>query len=183
MVNSEARSLGAIQLPEPTGIRQYMVQYQKGLPFPENLTAYRPIVDDLLERADAEWCYVTVDEGPVQAGETQRRGGVHIDGNWTLTEGWHTGGYWGNERENTAGGIILVSTTGSTRFLTGKAKGHVYQGGEYSGDLEGLTELQCEPNTAYLGNVNALHEALPEAADCVRGFLRLILPKNYQYNT
>lgn len=136
--------------------------------------------------------YVTIDEQFVRKGNTQRRGGVHIDGNWFLTGElnggvWKVGGYWGTDREfSRHGGMIIASNYSSCAAWLGEFKGEPGAGGccdHMKDQLATKEKLIMKANVAYLTNSTCVHESLPLDKDVYRRLVRITLPADRDINT
>lgn len=146
--------------------------------------------------------YLTIDGKTVSKGKTQRRGGVHIDGNFIPDDGeWGsggggsdgTGGGWKvgedgrtltKEQHNlsyriSTGGMLIASTYPSCKGWNGTYKGHPGTGGDCS-KIKGLKGgFILKANTVYYGNSQFLHESLPIKKTVHRTLVRITLPFNY----
>jgi hypothetical protein len=152
--------------------------------------------------------FLTLDGKMVLKGDSQRRAGVHIDGNYLASswgssdEGWG-GGTEGNagggngwkvgeggriisstehkaSYKSTTGGMLIASTYPACRGWNGKFEGDAYIGGDCTRIL-GLDEgFLLKKNTVYYGNSQFLHESLPVEKDVFRIIARITLPADYQ---
>lgn len=193
---------GRIPFPPFTGERIYMLQFSRKLGLPERYARWQPTVDAMLSELDhsnPNGCiYLMVDQAIVKAGETHRRGGPHIDGNWLPTAGSHgtgtgrhgvTNGRHGTGRHGTNNGndwavknlapeaIVLASdVTGSCAYV-GEIDGDPAVGGDCSHlELSKLKRRVLRGGTAYIGNVTMIHESIPVKRNCKRTLVRLNIP-------
>ena len=133
-------------------------------------------------------CYLTVTEGMVEAGSTQRRGGVHTDapGTFALKGSFSVGveSTWGgcgpHSDDQFSGGMFIASNLSNTttvynciiETLNGVADKH--------GSVEHLRHLLGEPitcagNHLYWLTDRTPHEALPHTVRGYRQFFRLVM--------
>lgn len=183
-MESKVNKIGSVIFPKFTGERAYQVAFKKGQPLPVNLSRWQSTVDSMLAGVDTdEEMYLMIDQGAVNAGSTQRRGGAHIDGNWEGSKykamAWSTGPSWKTENL-TKGGIILASDCSGVKVYKGNVSGLVGKGGDCSHlDLSNMSTEILEPNRAYIGNVTMIHEAVPVIKSCNRTLVRITLPNTY----
>jgi hypothetical protein len=186
---SKIVQIGNVSFPSFNEERLYQIPFKKNIPLPEELSHWQPTVDSMLVGVDTdEEMYLMVDQGTVEKGTTQRREGVHIDGNWEITGhstghrvmAWDTGGGRWSTKNLTTGGIILASNINGTKAYEGEVAGIVGEGGDCSHlDLRGLHTVEMQSNVAYLGNVTMLHEAVPAPQAHNRTLVRITLPASY----
>ena len=199
MITSISKELYEVQIPNFTG-------EVKMLPFNlENLAEipnqFKELVTKMIEVLPIKKgiAYLTIDGKLVDKGKTQRRGGVHIDGNYLPSFSWGDGGNNGggngwkvgeggrilssNEHklsyENKNGGMLIASNYPACKGWNRKFKGTPYVGGDCT-RLEGLGEgFLLKPNTVYYGNSQWLHESLPIDKTTHRIVARITLPIDY----
>lgn len=140
--------------------------------------------------------YFTIHGKKLKKGETLRRPGAHIDGNYEphLMDfggggGWKTGddgrpvGHPIHERQfaKETGGIVLVSNYHACNGWVGDYQGIPEKGGDCTHfDLD--EPFQLMENTIYYGNNHFIHESLPMADDVHRVFARVTLPEEHLYS-
>ena len=74
---------GDASFPAWQGERVYMRPFLKADGLPQDLSRWQPTVDAMLDGIDTDQpVYIMIDETEVEAGLTQRRPGLHIDGYW-----------------------------------------------------------------------------------------------------
>ena len=74
---------GDVSFPGWEGTRVYMRPFLKADGLPQDLSRWQPTVDAMLDGIDTDQpVYIMIDETEVEAGQTQRRPGLHIDGYW-----------------------------------------------------------------------------------------------------
>lgn len=170
-----------VSFPKFTKERAYMVPFKKGEELPEQYSRWQNTVNAMLEGIETnDVIYMTIDQGEVKKGSTQRRGGVHIDGNYTIV-GWGTPPTW-NTADCNGGGIILASDQVGCKAYEGELTGGINDGGDCSNmDLSGTKASVLQPNQVYVGNVTMAHETMPATETHNRTFIRLTLPESYQF--
>lgn len=197
MITSISKELYEVQIPNFTG-------EVKMLPFNlENLleipSQFKELVSKMIEALPVKKgiAYLTLDGKFVEKGKTQRRGGVHIDGNFLPSLKWGDGG-GGNgwkvgeggrilssiehklSYESKTGGMLIASTYPACKGWNGEFEGKAYVGGDCT-RLQGLDEgFVLKPNTVYYGNSQFLHESLPIDKDVHRVLARITLPLDYE---
>ena len=138
--------------------------------------------------------YFTLHGKELLAGETLRRGGAHIDGNYDPVDmgfgggGWKTGeegrppGHPIHERQFTTeqGGIVLASNYPACVGWIGAFEGIPQKGGDCTSFDLGQPFV-LTPNTVYYGNNHFIHESLPVAHDVHRVFARVTMPEDHIY--
>lgn len=138
--------------------------------------------------------YFTIHGKKLKKGQTLRRGGAHIDGNYEPHVmsfgggGWKVGqegrepGHPVHERQFTkeTGGIVLASNYRACNGWIGEYEGIPQKGGDCTHfDLDEPFELQ--PNQVYYGNNHFIHESLPMKDDVHRVFARITMPEDHFY--
>ena len=199
MITSISKELYEVQIPNFTG-------EVKMLPFNlENLAEipkhFKELVLKMIEALPIKKgiAYFTADGKLVEQGKTQRRGGVHIDGNYLPQLcGWGSGGNGGGNGwkvgeggrilsskehkqsyETETGGMLIASTYPACKGWNGKFDGKPYVGGDCT-RVEGLDEgFLLKTNTVYYGNSQFLHESLPIDKTTNRIVVRITLPMDY----
>jgi hypothetical protein len=189
IMRSKVVCIGAITFPRFTGERVYQLPFRKGQPLPVGMSRWQGTVDGMVRGVDTdEEMYLMVDQGMVEAGNTHRRPGPHIDGNWEVTGystghrvmAWDTGGGSWNTRNLSRGGIILASDCLGAKVYKGDVDGLVGEGGDCSHlDLSNTETCVLEPNKAYLGNVTMIHESVEARSNLNRTLVRVTLPSSY----
>jgi hypothetical protein len=192
--------------PHFTHERVYMLEFWKELRLPIELRRWQSTVDQMLLGVDTgKRMYLMVDQSVVQAGQPQRRPGVHIDGYWSAGLSMHNGGggrhtprhipvepvhtpgrspfhsaateRWEDATFEEPEAIILASNIQGCRGFVGEFNGPIHDGGDASEvDLSSLAEVQLEAHQTYIGNVSFLHESLPFPEACKRTLVRINAP-------
>lgn len=161
-----------VQFPEYTGIDINMMPiiFGDSSSIPEELHGYIPI----LEECNLQWfttAYLTITETIVEAGNSQRRPGIHTDrvraGDWG--GGWG-GGYFENLPLE---GIYIASTDGLTEIWD-KQVTDVGLMGECNCLDPGIT---TKANTLYWMTDKTPHRNLPSPVSGRRQFVRLVADK------
>lgn len=180
MFSSQAHSLGSISLPSFTGKRLMMMPFD--VRDPDTLSEsqvgdWKDVVLELLKRHGSPTGigYLTIDEALVEPGKTQRRPGLHVDGNASYGGGPAYGGC----------GMILVANTMGTRAWIK----------EFDGSLSGTDGCehlrdQCPPEEAVVfGDKEAwwcgpscVHEGVPVQKPTLRQLMRISLPSMAPYH-
>lgn len=196
MITSISKELYEVQIPLHTG-------ELKMLPFNlEDLAEipgkFKGLVEKMIETLPIKKgiAYLTVDGKKVMAGQTQRRGGVHIDGNFLPSLKWGSSGGqndWkvgGDGRKinpeehklsykNKTGGMLIASTYPACKGWNGVYKGEPGTGGDCT-KVSNLGEgFILKPNVVYYGNSQFLHESLPIEETTHRVIVRVTLPMDY----
>lgn len=90
MRTSYVQERGEVEFPEFTGERIYMREFKQAAGLPSDLARWQPTVDQMLYGIKTKYpIYLMVDQSIVEAGQSQRRPGVHIDGIWFAKEKMH----------------------------------------------------------------------------------------------
>ena len=140
--------------------------------------------------------FLTIHGKKLKSGETLRRPGAHVDGNYephTMDfsgggNGWKTGeegrpvGHPTHTRQfcSDKGGIIMVSNYHACNGWVGEYEGYVEKGGDCT-HLDLGEPFMLEPDTIYYGNNHFIHESLPVDTDCHRVLARITLPEDHLY--
>ena len=195
MITSISKELCEVQIPHFDGeIKMLPFSLENLLEIPNK---FKDLVSKMLEVLPIKSgiAYLTVDGKLVEEGKTQRRGGVHIDGNYLPELKWGNGG--GNgwkvgeggrilssqehklSYESQTGGMLIVSNYPSCKGWNGVYEGSPYVGGDCT-RLDGLDEgFILKTNTVYYGNSQFLHESLPIDKTTHRVMVRITLPMDY----
>lgn len=168
-----------MKFPEFSGTRIMMMPVKIGTVagVPEH---YHKFVHTLFGMCEARFHgqigYLTIDEREVKAGNSLRRGGLHVDGYYQGRCGaWGGGGGWGS----VGNGMLTVSSTAHCEAYLGVAYGEI--GSE--GEADKLDLTHCKPALFGAGDVYwvdgaCVHESLPVVEDTKRQFVRLSMPNN-----
>jgi hypothetical protein len=194
-MHSIARPLSAITFPEFTGAQYYMVRVEDGIIPDEISPEYKALVTQMLADAGIakpQPFFITVDEREVAEGESHRRGGVHIDGNYLFSWSGGGGNGWLNgvpgreltEEEHTKqyrsrlGGTLIASNFPGCDVWTGRFFNTPGQGGSCEhmlGELLGMNHFTMEPNRTYVMNSTCIHKSMPLMQRVKRQLIRLTL--------
>jgi hypothetical protein len=138
--------------------------------------------------------YFTIHGKKLKKGETLRRGGAHIDGNYEPHLMTFGGGGWkvGQDGFSTespihkrqyikdSGGIVLASNYRACNGWVGDFDGLPGKGGDCT--HIGLGDhFELNPNQVYYGNNHFIHESLAMKNDVHRVFVRITMPENHKY--
>lgn len=195
MITSISKELFKVKIPKYTG-------EIKMLPFDlSNLNEvpdrYKKLVTKMISFLPNKEgiAYLTIDGKKVNKGETQRRGGIHVDGNYLKEGDWSNGGGNGwkvgeggskltseehkKSYKSKTGGMIITSTYSSSKGWNGKFKGNPKEGGDCS-HIKNIGEgFTLKSHRVYYGNSQFLHESLPLNKKVHRTIVRITLPKDY----
>lgn len=167
-----------ISFPCFTHERAYMIPFKKNN-IPKKYSRWEKTINTMLKGIDTnDTIYLTIDQKTVNKGNTHRREGPHIDGNY-IDNGWDTGPTW-NTKNNDYGGIILASDKIGCKAYEGIFDGTIGEGGDCSNiDLSNAKISILQPYQIYIGNVTMIHETIPALETQKRTFVRLTLPESY----
>ena len=192
MLDSNYQDLGPVRLPVWQGRQRYMVSFD-----PLNMerpladvgfSDYRPVVEQLLVAAEVETevVHMTVDEGIVEAGQSQRRPGPHVDGRFLPEEGKFSQGRWGHEGDEPRWAhycnripmdrmsVIVAANPAGCMVWEGLFDGSPKEDGDLShlrGQLGSGVLLSAQ--RGYLLSPDCVHESVQFANTTQRTFLRL----------
>jgi len=190
-----------VEFPAPSGININMMPIiiEDAQSIPEKYRHYYPLIEACfrIRMAPSKVGYLTINEGNIDAGASQRRGGLHIECPGYLHGNIDSHGKYqrvhdcfGNDRgDKFEGGIFMASTVSkSTAFWELK----VEEPGEMVGslgDLEHVRQLLPEEKKRVLEAGELVwftdttpHEALPLQSAGTRQFFRLVVGKLSQWN-
>lgn len=165
------RSLGSVEFPAPSEININMMPFLMGDPdsIPSEYRQYLPLIEacDLPNFEKGKVGYLTISESFVQAGKSQRRGGIHVEKH--PSRSW--GGGWGGRR----GGLYMSSNVPNSCSVWDS---YVEDPGPM-GDCEHLRSSFPEGRVLRPGELvwmtdGTPHEALPQIASAYRQFFRLV---------
>lgn len=139
--------------------------------------------------------YFTIHGKKLKKGETLRRGGAHIDGNYEPHVmsfgggGWKVGqegrdpGHPTHERQFTkeTGGIVLASNYNACNGWIGDYDNKPEKGGDCTHFNLGVP-FELKPNHVYYGNNHFIHESLPMKSNIHRVFARITMPEDHVYS-
>jgi hypothetical protein len=181
-----------VEFPENTGERIYMMPFTLESGLPEHVARWQGTIDSMIADIDTdETMYLMVDQGLIKSGDSHRRGGAHIDGNWIASNDGLIARYktqFGG-RHDTAGGhrvmglsdesIILASDVSACNAYSGEFIGSPKDGGDCSHiDISSADVTRLEANKVYTGNVTMIHESLQVEKDVMRTLVRINVPKH-----
>ena len=168
------REVGGIKFPQAQGIKVNMMPFIMGdvESIPQNLRQYKELVQscNLPKEEVGRVGYLTIDEGLVASGNSQRRGGIHTEGHPTRSWGGGGGGTWGGR-----GGLYMASNLSNTTKAWDKLIFNSGEGGNCEMFREELGEgLTLKGNTLYWMTDRTPHEALAQKEVRYRQFFRLV---------
>lgn len=206
MIESSLTVGGNVTFPDYTGERVYMAPFFKTESLPASLSRWQSVVDRMVEGLDFTGpAYLMVDQGYVKYGKTQRRSGLHVDGNWVAGSGSHkhpaeedpSGRHIHPPKEIPPGvhrhpetpkhrhahgyyqpeALLLASNVAACRAMLGRFEGIPKEDGDCSHfDVSHGEEVLLEAGRVYRGNVTMLHESLPVQESCFRTLVRINIP-------
>jgi len=141
--------------------------------------------------------YFTLHGKKLKKGETLRRGGPHIDGNYEPHHmsfgsgggnGWKVGesgpeintGLHARQYNKPTGGIIMASNYESCLGWLGDYEGHPNKGGDCS-HINLDEPFTLDRNKVYYGNNHFIHESLAVKDDVHRVLVRITMPEDHVY--
>lgn len=176
---------GDVKLPTYSGIRvQHMPIIMNDLEsIPDFLYHWKDTFKELFNICEVKEGvgYITIDEKLVKKGDSQRRGGLHVDG---VCCGEIGNGGWGGGGGGWAcvgGGMYLSSSEVGCRAYRQEFKGCP----GYEGECDHLrnqckkeNEILLEKNKVYWADGLCVHESIPMEKDTIRTMVRLSTPSN-----
>ena len=197
MITSKVKEVNTIKIPEVDN-NLSMLQFNMNT-LNEVPGELKQCVEDMIKHLPDRNsnAFLTVDRKVVKSGETHRRGGAHIDGNYMIDvcawggkgggNGWKVGeggAQLNTEQhklsyENEDGGIIITSNYPTCKGWSGVYNGSPRVGGDCT-HLELDKGFILEENVVYHGNSRFIHESLPLKENVDRTMIRVTLPLNYK---
>jgi hypothetical protein len=200
MFSSKIIPVGHVKFPSIwTQGELYMhpIDLAQSLALPDRFNVFSEAVKTMLEHCPVKTgtAFVTIDQKTVQPGQSHRRGGPHVDGNFIFDwgngdgggNGWLTGGmgrYLPPEKHllqyaSPTGGLLIASSFQACSAWLGTFNGIPLQGGncEHLVDqLKTKQKLLLQENVVYLGNSTCVHESLSVHQTVNRTLIRITLP-------
>lgn len=185
-----------ITFPKPTGIKINMMPFYlyKKETLPVEYHDYWNIIKGCICRDATEGtdrnnikAYLTIEEGFVETGKTQRRPGLHIDSTRSFcnkstnkTYFWHWGGGCVGSDNKFHGGIYLASNIDDSCAIYPCVLTNPHEISMDGGNIENLRGLVGDPiytkkNELYWITDCVPHEAIPMKANVHRQFFRLVV--------
>jgi hypothetical protein len=174
-MDTALREISGIQFPKSAGLKVNMMPFIIGDPnsLPNNMKQYQGIIDlcNIPNDEIGKVGYLTIDEGLVKGGNSQRRGGIHTEGHPTRSWGGGGGeGHWGRK-----GGIYMASNLSNTTKAWNTMIHEPGEGGDCEMYRENLGEGQTlKGNTLYWMTDRTPHEALLQSEEKFRQFFRFV---------
>jgi len=186
--------LRPVRFPKPTGININMMPFIIGKKesIPKEYQTYWPLIEECSGLSSLEWRpnessigYLTIQEGNVRQGQTQRRAGLHVETPGSIKKAFaycNIRAHWGcgdvNGHDIHGGLYMASSVAGSCKIWNARLRdpenivGHL-------GNIEHLRDLLGEGCQLEAGELIWLtdttpHEALPVEEDCYRQFFRVV---------
>jgi hypothetical protein len=197
--------VGSVQLPDFSGVRILIMPYKLEDPegtLPDFLAHWRPTVKALgaLATTTKGTAYLTIDEAIVEAGETHRRPGMHVDG--VGPDGisgaiWGGGAIWssspspkppkpkkGPKQRYGMGGMLLASSHLGCRAWDQDFIGLPGPDGDcshLSGQCDPDREILMRAGEAYWCGHLGVHEAIPMKERTARQLIRISMPSKFPW--
>lgn len=177
MTHSNVQRMGHVPFPAFLGERVYMHEFTKAQGLPRHLWRWQPTVDAMLAGIDApRSIFLMIDQSPVQAGQAQRRPGVHVDGVWNpaIYAHGHGGGRHAHSGEVVETLVLASDVLGCAAYV-GDFEDEIGDDGDCSHiDVSGMERVLLKPGFAWAGPTLAmLHESVPVRDTCRRTLVRL----------
>lgn len=155
---------------------------------PDNLSQYKTILKEMVKSApkhvqywEGNTAYLTIDEKVLEAGQCQRKEGLHVDGmyNGTLSGAWGgSGGGWGS----CGNGMLLVSNTDDLcKMWTGEFSGVPVDDGDCShlaDQLDSKEETSFKAGEVIWADGLCVHQSFAPKVKTNRQFIRISMPNN-----
>lgn len=196
MINSKIKEVAAINFPKFKQGHLYMHPINLENPIlPDEYYQYKDALNKMLSNSPVKKgiAYVTIDNKLVTKGNSHRRGGPHVDGNFLF--GWGTGGGNGwltghagrilskekHEEQycSNLGGTLISSSYAACKAWRGEFKEQPKQGGNCE-HIKLDKGIILESNKVYLMNSTCIHESLPVKENVERSLIRITLPNTFQ---
>lgn len=199
-MQSAIRHVSHVDFPKFKARQLYMAGMSLKTLGQQGLGAYESVVRTMLDCVDirgSDRFFVTIDEKLIGRGQTQRRGGAHIDGNWIEPVSARFNKDWTNSPARYAdtlpkwelpdritngdniGGMLMAASESASVAWKGVVDGTPGEGGDCEHLRDQFTQLQVVPmlhNRVYLTNSTCIHESLPVARPVKRQLIRITLP-------
>lgn len=182
-----------VAFPEFTGERIYMQPIHIGgkLRSGINIKRWHLLIKNTLDSIGLKsgTVYLTIDEKIVNEGETHRRGGRHIDGNYHAINGlsWRASPWSSNSSHLSTyyaktGGLVLASSYSACAGWAGDFDGIPGRGGDCENiDVSNLAYFKLKANKLYFGNSTFIHESIPLDRSVKRQLFRITLPSDINF--
>ena len=159
---------------------------------------FKSLVGDMLARVKhtGGTAFFTIHGWRLKKGETLRRGGPHIDGNYEPHLMSFGGGGWKldqpgpplntdlHERQyiNDKGGIVMASNFEACIGYEGDFDANAIANGGDCSHFELPEGKLLDRDRVYYGNNHFVHESLPMSEDVHRVMARITMPENHVFN-
>ena len=195
LIKSKAVKLNRVELPLYTGevsMVRFDLETLAGLP-----SEFIKIAKEMLKNIKATgYGFFTIHGQVLKSGDTLRRPGPHVDGNYEPCS-WDRGGgngwkvnengpsidtdYHRDSYLKEEGGIILVSNYSSCLGWVGDFNGIIGVGGDCSKVNLNSESFMLDEDVVYYGNNHFIHESLPVDKDVHRVLARITLPMTHSF--
>lgn len=194
-MRSAIQHVSHVEFPKFKARQCYMAGMSLATLDKQGLGDYTDVIRTMMAAVDirgTERFFVTIDEQHLQPGQTQRRGGAHIDGNWIEPAGARFNKDWVNTpalhvdtlprwitNGDNIGGMLVAASEAASVAWKGVVEGAPGEGGDCEHLRDQLAQLQVVPmlhNRVYLANSTCIHESLPVQRPVKRQLIRITLP-------
>lgn len=182
MIKSLIKDAGAIWFPTFQPGFLYMRPINLSNPeLPEYFTRYAILVRNMLERSPVQHgtAFLTIDSKLVPKGQTHRRPGLHVDGNYSQGCGWDRPRPGFNNWTGYTGGMLIATSYAACEAYTGEFQGEPAQYGDcehFRSQLETAEKIVLQANSMYVTNSTCVHESVPVRENVARIIVRITLP-------
>lgn len=169
---------GPVTFPRWTGERVYMLPFRPSDRLPWNLERWQETVNQMMSGIDAALGYLMIDQGECQPGQTHRRAGLHVEGNWIAGIAKHDHVFYGGYSGAYAPELVVMASDalGCAAYL-GDYHAAPGAGGDCSHVvIDSMRREELRPGRAYVADVATLHESLPNSDFCRRSIVRINVP-------
>lgn len=160
------KELNQIQFPKSSNININMMPFIFGdiNSLPKNIQKYQELIEQCsLEKGKV--AYLTITEGLVHAGNSQRRPGIHVESPFGMSWG---GSPWGGMTSST--GLYMASNDGSCEVWNELVEDRDH----FGACVPTTVATKMKENTLYWLTDKTPHQALLVEKDIVRQFFRLV---------
>lgn len=172
-----------VEFPTPQGLNVNMMPFILGdaSTLPSEMRQYLPVIEacQVEESLLGEVCYLTITENEARAGNSHRRGGVHVEAqpqaSWGIG-GWGKGSFASRRQD----GLYIASNVSNTTRLWDALDEDMGEGGslEHKEHLYPVEEgIALKAGEVCWLTDRTPHESVPVRESVFRQFFRLVTPK------
>jgi hypothetical protein len=180
ILHSDSKFIKPIKFPAFLGRQHYMATTNAmNVDLPEQISVYNSEVQTLCNSIGYKGIiHVTIDEKFVEAGKTQRKPDIHVDGRFMGADWSHEGGGGWNHTCNELP-IPRMAVAVASSLSRCKVYNGVFEATpSIQGDLSHIRDqvgdgLLVPANEWYLLSPDCVHESLPFEVDAERSFIRV----------